>query len=95
MISKDERIIRKQRYRGVEVTFTEHLWKDRGRDCIIIRAYYKWDGWDGGGDIARIYNVDGGYVAVNPFNNLPVLCRQDGQECAKAVLENYKGPSLW
>jgi hypothetical protein len=92
-IGAREREIATRTFRGIEVTFTEDRWKDRGRDCVTIGAYSTKDGWSGGGAIAYIYHVDGGYVAVHPYDHRPMFCRDDAAEIVAAVLNNYKGPS--
>lgn len=92
-VGKDEKEVGRQKYRGVEAIFTARNENDRGRDCLIISSYSEHGGWSGGGEIMRIYHVDGGYVAVHPFTHLPLFCRQEADECVKEVIKRYKGPN--
>ena len=76
---------------GTEVTFTQLL--DDSGSPLYISAYGAKNGWSGGGIIAEIFNVDGGHVAVHPFNRRPMYVRRGLEECVEKVIDDYKGPA--
>jgi hypothetical protein len=91
-IDKREKEFARRTIRGVEYIFTEHRTDDNR--CIMISAYSTQNGWSGGGVIVQIYRVDGGYVAMNPYNQRPLRCRQSRQELVNIIIDNFEGGSF-